>query len=93
MRVFFEEFGKADYYFFDEIQNVMRWELFVRAILDKKRHVIITGSNASLLSKELGTRLTGRHLRYELFPLSFREFLKQRADFQSFSRYRKQALN
>lgn len=74
--VFSEEFGKAEYYFFDEIQNVMRWELFVRAILDKKRHVIITGSNASLLSKELGTRLTGRHLRYELFPFSFREFLK-----------------
>lgn len=74
--VFSEEFGKAEYYFFDEIQNVSRWELFVRALLDKKQHVIITGSNASLLSKELGTRLTGRHLRYELFPFSFREFLK-----------------
>lgn len=74
--VFFEEFGKIDYYFFDEIQNVPKWELFVRTILDKKKHVIITGSNASLLSKELGTRLTGRHLRYELFPFSFKEFLK-----------------
>ncbi len=74
--VFSEEFGKADYYFFDEIQNVSRWELFVRTLLDRKRHVIITGSNASLLSKELGTRLTGRHLRYELFPFSFKEFLK-----------------
>jgi len=73
--VFHEEFGEAEYYFFDEIQNVMKWELFVRALLDKKKHVIITGSNASLLSKELGTRLTGRHLRYELFPFSFREFL------------------
>ncbi len=74
--VFFEEFGKAEYYFFDEIQNVPKWELFVRALLDKKQRVIITGSNASLLSKELGTRLTGRHLRYELFPFSFKEFLK-----------------
>lgn len=74
--VFFEEFGRAGHYFFDEIQNASKWELFVRVLLDKKKHVIITGSNASLLSKELGTRLTGRHLRYELFPFSFKEFLK-----------------
>lgn len=73
--VFFEEYGNSWYYFFDEIQNVQKWELFVRMLLDKKRHVVITGSNASLLSRELGTRLTGRHLRYELFPFSFKEFL------------------
>lgn len=73
--IFFEEYGDKDYYFFDEIQNVLKWELFVREILDKKKHVIITGSNASLLSKELGTRLTGRHLRFELFPFSYKEFL------------------
>lgn len=74
--VFIEEYGNQKYYFFDEIQNVQKWELFVRAILDKGKRVIITGSNASLLSKELGTKLTGRYLRYELFPFSFREFLK-----------------
>lgn len=88
--VFFEEFGKAEHYFFDEIQNVPKWELFVRALLDKKKHVIITGSNASLLSKELGTRLTGRHLRYELFPFSFKEFLKLvggRPDIRTFEEY------
>ncbi len=73
--IFAEEFGPANYYFFDEIQNIARWELFVRAMLDKGKHFVITGSNASLLSKELGTRLTGRHLRYELFPFSFEEFL------------------
>jgi len=73
---FHEEFGNQYYYFFDEIQNVQKWELFVRAILDKKKRVIITGSNASLLSKELGTKLTGRHLTYELFPFSYGEFLK-----------------
>ncbi len=78
--VFKEEFGDSDYYFFDEIQNVKKWELFVRAIFDKNKHVIITGSNASLLSKELGTRLTGRHLRYELFPFSFSEFLKLKTE-------------
>lgn len=74
--VFVEEYGPSSYYFFDEIQNVKKWELIVRKILDSKKHVVITGSNASLLSIELGTRLTGRHLRYELFPFSFREFLK-----------------
>ena len=74
--IFHEEFGNSEHYFFDEVQNVPKWELFVRTLLDKKKHVIITGSNASLLSRELGTRLTGRHLRYELFPFSFKEFLK-----------------
>jgi len=73
--IFLEEYGNQDYYFFDEVQNLAKWELMVRAILDKRKHVVITGSNASLLSKELGTRLTGRHIRYELFPFSFREFL------------------
>ena len=74
--IFAEEFGKADCYFFDEIQNVPKWELFVRQMLDKKSHFVLTGSNASLLSIELGTRLTGRHIRHELFPFSFNEFLK-----------------
>lgn len=70
-----EEFGENDVYFFDEIQNVNKWELFVRTRLDRGEHFIITGSNASLLSAELGTRLTGRHLRIELFPFSYAEFL------------------
>lgn len=74
--VFIEEYGKANCYFFDEIQNAQKWELFVRQMLDKKMHFVITGSNASLLSKELGSRLTGRHIRFELFPFSFNEFLK-----------------
>ena len=74
--VFIEEYGKSDCYFFDEIQNAQKWELFVRQMLDKKMHFVLTGSNALLLSKELGTRLTGRHLRFELFPFSFSEFLK-----------------
>jgi len=74
--VFHEEKGSCDSYFFDEIQNVPRWELFVRGLLDRKKHVVITGSSASLFSSELGTKLTGRHIRHELFPFSFNEFLK-----------------
>jgi uncharacterized protein len=62
-------------YFFDEIQNVKAWEIFVRQLHDRGAKIFITGSNASLLSKELGTRLTGRHLRHELFPFSYTEFL------------------
>lgn len=61
--------------FFDEIQSINGWELYVRQKLDAGFRVAITGSNASLLSRELGTRLTGRHLTKELFPFSFREFL------------------
>ncbi len=88
--VFKEEYGSHYYYFFDEIQNVHQWELFVRAMLDKDKKIIITGSNASLLSKELGTRLTGRHLRYELFPFSYREFLNftnKKPNINSFQHY------
>jgi predicted AAA+ superfamily ATPase len=61
-------------YFFDEIQNIPAWEIFVRNLHDRGEKVFITGSNASLLSKELGTRLTGRHIRHELFPFSYSEF-------------------
>lgn len=88
--IFREEYGESDYYFFDEIQNVEKWELFVRTMLDKKKHFLITGSNASLLSRELGTKLTGRHLRHELFPFSYSEFLKftsKKAGLDSFGEY------
>jgi len=63
-------------YFFDEIQNISNWEKYVRFLVDRGKQVVITGSNASLLSKELGTKLTGRHLRKELFPFSYNEFLR-----------------
>jgi predicted AAA+ superfamily ATPase len=62
-------------YFFDEIQNVEGWEVFIRSLHDQGKKIFITGSNASLLSYELGTRLTGRHLSFELFPFSYKEFL------------------
>ncbi len=66
----------AKYLFFDELQLVEGWEIYIRQKLDEKYVVVITGSNASLLSKELGTRLTGRHITQELFPFSYNEFLK-----------------
>ena len=60
--------------FFDEIQSAQRWELFVRQKLDEGFQIVLTGSNASLLSRELGTHLTGRHVTKEMFPFSYREF-------------------
>ena len=60
--------------FFDEIQLVPGWELYVRQKLDQKLRIIITGSNARMLSVELGTNLTGRHISKELFPFSYKEF-------------------
>ena len=71
-------FGERRTFLFDEIQNVPEWERFVRRLHDQGYKFIVTGSNASLLSQELGTRLTGRSIRVELFPFSFREFLQFR---------------
>lgn len=71
-----EVIGKdVDAYFFDEIQNVAGWEVFVRQLHEKGAKVFVTGSNASLLSRELGTRLTGRYLSHEIFPFSHEEYL------------------
>ena len=89
-QIFHEQYGESNYYYFDEIQNIPKWEIYVRRLIDLKKHVTITGSNASLLSKELGTRLTGRHLTHEIFPFSFNEFLaieKKEANINSFDDY------
>lgn len=77
-------------YFFDEIQNVDKWEIYIRQLHDDRKKVVVTGSNASMLSKDLGTRLTGRYLNTELFPFSYNEFLrykKQTASLKSYSEY------
>jgi len=63
-------------FLFDEIQNIPGWERFVRRLHDQGYKFIVTGSNASLLSQELGTRLTGRSIRVELLPFSFQEYLR-----------------
>lgn len=60
--------------FFDEIQVVDGWEVYVRGKLDEGFYVGVTGSNASMLSRELGTKLTGRHVTKELFPFSYAEY-------------------
>ncbi len=73
--VFIAFFGEQSTFYFDEIQNVNGWERFVRRLHDYKNTVYLTGSNASMLSRELGTHLTGRYYQQELYPFSFAEFL------------------
>jgi predicted AAA+ superfamily ATPase len=90
---------------FDEVQVVPQWERYVRKKLDEGYKLVVTGSNASLLGKELGTKLTGRHLTKELFPFSYSEFVRfrhlkpshhsllQYLDTGGFPEYVKQGLN
>ncbi|MEM0466661.1 MAG: ATP-binding protein [Candidatus Thermoplasmatota archaeon] len=74
--ILLEVYPSPKFYFFDEIQNIDKFETFVRRLHDQGKKIIITGSNASLLSKEFGTRLTGRYKAFEVYPFSFREFLR-----------------
>ncbi len=85
--------GECVYYFFDEIQLVPKWEFYIRKLLDQQKYVILTGSNASLLSRELGTKLTGRNLRYELFPFSYREFLSFKAKKEGIASFNEYLMN
>ncbi len=74
-----ELFGERTIFVIDEIQNIPGWERFVRRFMDMGFKFYITGSNAALLSRELGSHLTGRYVPVELFPFSFPEFLHFRS--------------
>ena len=64
------------YLFIDEVQNVTDFEEVVNAFREEGRHsIFITGSNSYLLSGELVTKLTGRYIEFEMFPLTFDEYL------------------
>jgi len=68
-------YGDTKCLLFDEIQNLPDWELLINRLHRQGYNIMLTGSNAKLLSKELATSLTGRHIPIEIFPFSFREFL------------------
>ena len=74
LQTLYKIYGKFDYLFLDEIQNIDGWPLFVNRLLRQKIHILITGSNAKLLSTELASHLTGRHHKIELFPFSFKDW-------------------
>ncbi len=69
-------YGNIKNILFDEIQNLPAWELFVNRLHREGYNLVLTGSNASLLSKELATHLTGRHIPIEILPFDFKEFLR-----------------
>lgn len=74
----FPEFkNERCYLFLDEVQGIEGWDRFVRRVLDTENlEVWVTGSSSKLLSAEIATSLRGRSLTTEIFPLSFREFLR-----------------
>ncbi len=78
LEVLYKIYGDFKYIFLDEIQNVDGWPLFVNRLLRNKMHVILTGSNAKLLSSDLATHLTGRSSEIELYPFSFMEYCKMK---------------
>lgn len=67
-------YGNVRHFFFDEIQNVPKWQLFVNMLLRQGNHVVLTGSNSRLLTDELATHMTGRFIPTELLPFSFAEY-------------------
>ena len=74
IEAFHSLYPDSEVWIFDEIQRIVGWELFISRIVQSKK-VIITGSNSKLLSGELATHLTGRHLDIQVYPFSFREYL------------------
>ena len=74
LEVLYKLNGEFNFLFIDEIQNIPEWYLFVNRLLRKQMHIIITGSNAKLLSGELATHLTGRNNQISLYPFSFSEY-------------------
>lgn len=70
----YQIYGDFDHLFIDEIQNVEGWQYFVNRLLRSGMHILMTGSNAKLLSSELSTHMTGRYMPIELFPFSFSEY-------------------
>ena len=74
LRALYQLNGDFNHLFLDEVQNIEGWELFVNRMLRQGMHMLITGSNANLLSGELATHLTGRYHQIELMPFSFQEY-------------------
>ena len=61
--------------YLDEIQNITGWEKFARRLAEEKRHVMITGSNAKMLSREITSTLGGSYIQRNIYPFSFEEYL------------------
>lgn len=91
-------YGRVKTVLFDEIQNLPNWELFANRLHREGYNLVLTGSNAQLLSKELATHLTGRHIPIELLPFDFNEFLRAKkfqidAEYGALPEHRGELLN
>lgn len=98
MKELHSAYGKTKTVLFDEIQNLPNWELFVNRLHREGYNLVLTGSNAHLLSKELATHLTGRHIPIEILPFDFHEFLKAKnflinKEYGTLPQYRGELLN
>jgi len=76
IKAIFEIYPESKFIFFDEIQNLEKWELFVNKLQRRGCNLVLTGSNAKLLDQELASVLTGRYVSVGIFPFSFKEFLE-----------------
>lgn len=76
--VFMEDFGVQHTFYLDEPQLITGWERFAERLYKHGNKVYVTGSNAFMLSRELGTLLTGRHLTQELYPMSISEYMSMK---------------
>ncbi|NCN22220.1 hypothetical protein AUJ27_02995 [Candidatus Falkowbacteria bacterium CG1_02_37_44] len=91
-------YGETKTILFDEIQNLPSWELFINRLHRQGYNLILTGSNAKLLSHELATALTGRHIPIEIMPFDFKEFLRAKnyqidQEYQTLPQKRAEILN
>ena len=84
LEILYKIYGDFNYLFLDEVQDIDGWHLFVNRLLRKNIHIVVTGSNAKLLSSELSTYLSGRSKEIYLYPFSFEEYCgMMQVDFQS----------
>lgn len=80
-------YGDVEYWYLDEVQDFPDWETFVNKLHRRGYNLVLTGSNAKLLSSELASSLTGRHISLELLPFSYQEFLQATQTQKSWSTF------
>lgn len=74
LETLYQIYGAFTHLFLDEVQNIDQWPLFVNRLLRQKIHLVLTGSNANLLSDDLSTHITGRYNEIHLHPFSFKDY-------------------
>ncbi|MCL4430661.1 MAG: ATP-binding protein, partial [Chloroflexi bacterium] len=88
-----QAYGNPKILFFDEIQNLPRWELLVNRLQRQGYNIVVTGSNSNLLSQELATHLTGRHIPTTILTFSFKEYARAKnADLDKLTTQKKEEL-